>query len=80
MRFCFQIPIYFRMDENAFKPGDHVVRRSHVHDEGIVLARAPGSNEKYFVIFAQRTQYDAHPALELLRGDHGSELRIKKHF
>jgi len=67
------------MDENAFKPGDHVARRSHVHDEGIVLARKPGSNEKYFIIFAQRTQYDAYPSLELLRVDEISLIKSEIH-
>tara|TARA_Y100000593_G_scaffold75411_1_gene139142 strand:+ start:229 stop:462 length:234 start_codon:yes stop_codon:yes gene_type:complete len=67
------------MDENTFKPGDHVVRRSHIHDEGIVLARASSIEEKYFVIFAQRTEYNAYPNLETLNVGEISLIRSEIH-
>tara|TARA_R100000808_G_C2133235_1_gene142010 strand:+ start:641 stop:874 length:234 start_codon:yes stop_codon:yes gene_type:complete len=68
------------MDENTFKPGDHVVRKSHIHDEGIVLARVPGAEERYFVIFAQRTDYNAYPFLETLRVDEISLINPQIHI
>jgi hypothetical protein len=67
------------MNKNTFNPGDHVARKSHVHDEGIVLVRAQGPEEKYHVIFAQRTEYNAYPILELLHVDEISLLYPEIH-
>ena len=68
------------MDKNTFKLGDHVVRKSHVHDEGIVLAKSEDTlEEKYYVIFAERSEYNAYPSLELIRVEKISLVRSEIH-
>ena len=64
--------------EIKFDIGDHVARRSHVDDEGIVLAVE--ENDYYFVIFADLRNYVVKPILELVHADNIHLLNKQIHI